>query len=147
MGNPPEIGTAGRGAVFNLAGQLDQRAVVWKRTKDVPSTPSFLVDEDTVFFVNDDGVAVCLDAGSGEVIWRQRLNGEFSASPIQMAGRLYFFSHDATTFVLRANRQFQELATNKLEGELRATPAVVGDTLFVRTKTHLYRIEDSRSTP
>ena len=95
-------------------------------------------------FVNDDGIAMCLDAKSGEVVWRERMGGDFSASPICAGGRVYFFNHDGVATVIEASRHYTELARNRLDGEVRASPAVSGEALILRTKTHLYRIERPR---
>ena len=48
-----------------------------------------------------------------------------------------------TTTVIAPGREFRELAVNQLDGELWASPAVTGDALLLRTKTHLYRIEQT----
>ncbi len=127
-------------------GERDEDVIRWRLSKGAPSTPSFLLVGEMVLFVNDDGVAMCLNAKTGAVVWRERLSGNYSASPIHASGRVYFFSHDAVTTVIEAGRRYAELAKNRLDGELRASPAVSGKSLFVRTKTHLYRIEDLDST-
>ena len=54
---------------------------------------------------------------------------------------MYFFNHDAVATVIEAGRHYAQLAKNRLDGEMRASPAVSGKALFLRTKTHLYRIE------
>ena len=69
------------------------------------------------------------------------MGGKYSASPIYADGRLYFFNEDGVSTVLRPGPKYQALATNKLDGELMATPAVAGKAFFIRTRTHLYRIE------
>jgi hypothetical protein len=48
------------------------------------------------------------------------------------------------TTVIATGREFQELAVNELEGEILASPAVAGNALFLRTDTHLYRIEEKQ---
>jgi outer membrane protein assembly factor BamB len=124
-------------------GEREEDAVVWRFSEGAPSTPSFLLIGGSVLFVNDDGVAVCLDAKSGEPVWRERLGGNFSASPICADGRVYFFDHDAVGTVIEAGRRYAQIARNRLDGEVRASPAVSGKALFLRTRTHLYRIEQS----
>jgi outer membrane protein assembly factor BamB len=126
-------------------GERDEDAIMWSLRKGAPSTPSFLLVGGTVLFVNDDGIAMCLGAKSGEVVWRERLAGNFSASPICADGRVYFFNHDAVATVIEASSHYTELARNRLDGEMRASPAVSGRALFLRTRTHLYRIEELHS--
>ena len=78
---------------------------------------------------------------TSDEIWSERLTGHFSASPLYAGGRLYFFSEDGPAYVAKADKTWQLLATNTLEDGLMASPAVAGNALILRTKTHLYRIE------
>jgi outer membrane protein assembly factor BamB len=91
---------------------------------------------------NDDGYAICLEAKTGNRVWRERLQGKHWASPIYGAGRIYFFSEKNLTSVIEPGRKFKVLAQNQLEERVMATPAVTGDALILRSKTHLYRLED-----
>ncbi|HYT61422.1 MAG TPA: PQQ-binding-like beta-propeller repeat protein, partial [Haliangiales bacterium] len=74
-------------------------------------------------------------------VWRERVGGNHSASPVSAEGRLYFFSEEGQTTVIDAGREFKVLAENKLDDGFMASPAVAGKAFFLRTKTHLYRIE------
>jgi outer membrane protein assembly factor BamB len=98
------------------------------------------VDGDEVYFVSDNGVATCLDAHTGEVHWTERLGGGFSASPVLAEGRLYFTNEDGTTYVLRAGKVYELLATNELGERALASPAVDDAALYLRTASHLWRI-------
>ena len=114
--------------------------VAWKMTRAAPTRPSPLVLGDLLFMVNDTGTAYCLDARTGEEIWKESLDGKFSASPVYAEGRIYFTSENGKVFVVAADRTFQLLETNKLEPGCLGTPAVVDGAIFIRTKSHLYRI-------
>ena len=114
--------------------------MAWKLTKAAPSRPSPVVAGDFLYLVNDTGTAYCLDAKTGKEKWKETLGGKFSASPVLAGGRLYFFAEDGKGFVLPVAPEFQTPAVSKLDGLVRASPAVAGDDLFVRTYTHLYRI-------
>jgi hypothetical protein len=91
--------------------------------------------------VADNGIATCLDAATGQEHWTERLGGMFSAAPVFAAGRVYLFSESGTTTVLAPGKEFRQLAANTLDGRIMATPAFAGDSLLLRTDTHLYRIE------
>jgi len=95
---------------------------------------------DELYVVNDGGIVTCLDAGSGTEIWRARITGNFSASPVYADGRIYFLSEEGLTVVIAPGRKFQALATNELDGETLASMAVAGGSFFIRSRTHLYRI-------
>jgi outer membrane protein assembly factor BamB len=101
-----------------------------------------LLTDGRLFFVSDGGVVSCLAADSGEELWRERIGGEHSASPLLAAGRLYFFDRTGQTTVIEPSDHLQVLARNELADGFMASPAVVGDALLLRTKTHLYRIEE-----
>ena len=70
------------------------------------------------------------------------MGGNHSASPLCAGGRIYFFSEDGKTTVIEAGRQFKKLAESKLDDGFMASPAASGQSLILRTRTHLYRIEE-----
>lgn len=126
------------------SGVVTDSHVVWKVARNVPNRPSPLLVGDLLFMIDQDGgVASCLDARTGEVLWRERLpgTGNHSSSPVHADGRIYFFNENGDGTVIAASREFKVLAENKLETGCMASPAVAGQALFLRTKTHLYRIE------
>ncbi|HEY5911054.1 MAG TPA: PQQ-binding-like beta-propeller repeat protein [Verrucomicrobiae bacterium] len=122
-------------------GDVTETHVAWKVVKDMPATASLLLVGDLLYMVNDQGFALCLEAGTGTVVWRERLKGKHSASPIYAADRIYFFSEKNLTTVITTGREFRVLAENQLDDRLMATPAVAGNAFILRSKTHLYRIE------
>lgn len=89
---------------------------------------------------NDTGVLSCLDARSGETIYQKRLGGRYSASPVAAEGRVYFTNEDGETFVLRAERQYELLATCSVGEPVLASPAIHGGCIFLRGKEHLLAI-------
>ena len=122
-------------------GDVTDSHILWTQKKNIPIKPSPILVDGLLFTVNDDGVAVCTDAKTGEAVWRKRLGGSFSASPILAEGRLYFFPQDGPATVIEAGRKFKQLAQNTLDAGFMASPAVVGKSMILRTKTHLYRVE------
>ena len=71
--------------------------------------------------------------------------GNYVASPLHAAGRLYFFSVRGKTTVMKAGPTPEVLATNLLEDGFMASPAMLGSSLVLRTKSHLYRIDAESS--
>ena len=123
-------------------GELSESNVVWKITKAVPNRPSLLLIDDLLYMVSSTGIASCVEADTGRVLWQEKLRGNFSASPVYADGRIYIFNQEAIATVLLPRRTYSVAAVNELDGEeLMASPAVSGNALFVRTKSHLYRIE------
>jgi outer membrane protein assembly factor BamB len=126
------------------AGDLTDSHVKWSLKRGVPKSPSVLLVEQAIFMVDDQGIATCVDALSGEVCWTQRLGGKFSASPLYANGRIYCQDEAGTTIVFEAAPDYQELARNTLaDGERTfASFAVVDNALLLRSEKHLYRIEE-----
>jgi outer membrane protein assembly factor BamB len=123
------------------SGDITAQGIAWKTDKTAPKRPSPLVVDDLLFTINDEGVAMCLQATTGELMWRKRIAGNYRASPIYAAGRIYFANLEGDVTVIAAGREFQQLAENHLEHGFQASPAVQGNALFLRTTARLYCIE------
>ena len=123
-------------------GDISRSHVVWKsKARNLPAKPSAVLVGDLLFCVNDNGIATCLEAKTGATVWQERIRGFFSASPLASPGRIYFFDQDGKTTVIAPRRKLRVLAANQLDAGFMASPAVSGKALILRTKTHLYRIE------
>jgi outer membrane protein assembly factor BamB len=128
-------------------GLITDTHVAWKASRAISNKPSLLLVDGLLYVINDTGIASCLEAKSGALIWQKRIGGEFSASPVYAGGKIWFFSEDGKTTVIRPGRVFEQLAESQLDEGFMASPAIAGQALFLRTKTHLYKIEkqvDSR---
>lgn len=123
-------------------GDVSKSKVAWRLDRGVSLTPSPLLVGDELYMVTDNGIATCVDAKTGEELWRARLGGNHSASPIYADGKIYFLSEEGESVVIAPGRQLKHLATNQLEGPTLASIAVSGGSLFIRSATHLYRISN-----
>lgn len=123
------------------AGDVTDTHVAWKTKKNAPHTPSPLLAGDELYIVSDSGMASCLDARTGQVHWQQRLGGNYSASPLLAGGKIYFQSEDGTGTVIKAGKQFEQLAKNVMGERTLASYAAADGALFLRTDKHLYRIQ------
>lgn len=121
-------------------GDVTQTHVVWKLAEGVPRKTSPVLMGTCLYFLQDDGKAACVDASTGKVLWQQRLAGQFAASPVTSAGRIYCFDQRGKTSVLAAGPSDKPLAVNQLDEGCFASPAAVDGALFLRGKDHLYRI-------
>lgn len=107
-------------------------SVAW-RNRDRAYCPSLIVVGDALYMVNDDGMAHCYDAVSGELRWKQRLGGNFRVSPIASGGNLFSTDMAGKTTVFKANpEKFELVAENTLGTEGFASPAVSRGELFLR---------------
>lgn len=127
-------------------GDVTGTHVLWRNGRGFPKMPSPVLVNDLIFMVNDSGIASCLEAATGKELWQERIGGEYAASVLYAEGRVYCFSQQGKATVLKASRTFEVLATNELADGFMASPAVDGKALILRTKTSLYRIEETAKT-
>jgi outer membrane protein assembly factor BamB len=126
---------------YDGSGDVSKSHVVWTKDGQLPSKTSMVIVQDHLYFIGDKGIGMCVDVVSGEEIWKERVGGAFSASPLSADGRIYFFDQEGKTTVIAPGEEYKKLAENKLDGGFMASPAVAGQALFLRTESHLYRIE------
>jgi outer membrane protein assembly factor BamB len=121
--------------------------VLWRTKQGVSHTSSPILVDDLIYMANDDGVIRSFDVKSGKLVWQKRAGSSYAASPIFADGHLYFCDRDGQSTVIKPGRKFESVATNTLDDGLMASPAVDGRALYLRTKTHLYRIEGPTAPP
>jgi outer membrane protein assembly factor BamB len=92
--------------------------------------------------LSDHGALNCIEIKTGIQVWREALRNSYIASPIHNGERIYLFSVSGKATIIRAGRAFEKLAENNLNAGFMASPAVAGNALILRTKTHLYWIEE-----
>lgn len=125
------------------SGDVTKSHVKWKTKKGVPKSPSIIVVGNELYMVDDRGIASCLDAISGKLHWQERFTGGFSASPTYADGAVYFQNETGETTVVNAGPEFQLIGKNQLgDGKQRtfASFGMVGNSILLRSETHLYRI-------
>jgi outer membrane protein assembly factor BamB len=126
-------------------GDVTDTAVVWKLKTRVGKYASPLLVDGLIYTAAEESFVTCLDATTGETVWTERVGGKYAASPIYADGRIYLFDQQGATTVIKPGRTLEVLATNTLASGFMASPAVSGKAFFLRTKTHLYRIESPTS--
>ena len=105
--------------------------ILWENRIKCYEQSMILVDE-TIYGLAEGGILYCWDAVTGKQLWRQRLEGPESASPLYVDGKLYFTNEKGKTWVIRPNRQaFELLAENQLEEEMFASIAVTNNNRLI----------------
>jgi outer membrane protein assembly factor BamB len=122
-------------------GSLAETAVAFRHGEATPDTCCPVVMNGLVFIISDNGIAQCIDAASGEARWKERLPGDYKASPLGAEGRVYFVNTSGLATVIAADgAAFTKLAENQLDDEILASPAIADGKLYLRGKSKLYCI-------
>jgi outer membrane protein assembly factor BamB len=124
------------------AGELSEKALAWKTERGAPYTGTPIMYNGLLYALTDNGILSAYEPKSGERIYQQRVasGSGFSASPVAAGGRLYLASEDGDVYVVKAGRTYELLATNPMGESLMATPAISGNTIFIRTLTSLVAV-------
>ncbi len=123
------------------SGVVTDTHLEWRVDKNVPKTPSMIVDEGLVYSVSDDGIMMCVEAQTGDVVYRKRVGGNYSSSLLLAGDYLYLTSEDGLTTVIRRGPEFEKVAENDLGERTLASLAALDQSLLIRTADALYRID------
>ncbi len=119
---------------------LVEPEVVYRVDKAIPYVPTSVACDRLLFLIADSGIATCLDAPTGKVIWRERIGGRYFGSPIRAGDRIYCIARDGKMVVLAASDKFQVLGRINLEESSNSTPAVADGVIYLRTASHLLAV-------
>lgn len=131
-------------------GDVTDTHVVWKATSGLPYVPSPLCYDGRIYLVKNGGLASCLDAATGRMLYQEeRLGalGDYYSSPVAAAGKICVASQPGVVVVYRAGDTLEILTRNALDEPILATPAIVEGRLYVRTKSQLYAFGSGGSSP
>ena len=122
----------------------DTEAILWRIDRDTPYVPSPLLFGDIVYYTkSNDAIITTVRASTGERIFGpQRIDGlrELYASPTAANGYVYLLGRAGGATVLRHGEEYEVVAQNVLDDGFDASPAIVGDSLYLRGRASLYRI-------
>lgn len=121
-------------------GTTTSEAIAWSNDREGTYIPTPILYRDVLYTLNINGILTAYDAKTGERIYRARVGGggSFSASPVAADGRLYIANEDGDVFVVKAGREYAEVAKNKVGEVIMATPAISDGLVIVRTLHHVY---------
>lgn len=130
--------------VAGASGDVTKTHVVWAQNKGIGSKPSPVLVAGRLFDVTDDGVLCRLDLKTGEQVWKHRVGGKFSASLVASGEYLVALDHDGKGYVFTIADEPELVAENVLPDGCNASPALLSDSLIVRTTSSLYRLKTAR---
>ncbi len=113
--------------------------IAYTLTRDVPYVPTPLAIDQLVFLLGDGGIASCMERKSGKILWRERLEGNYFASPVAIGKTVYVVSREGLVTTLNFDsRKMKILGKTKLNDLTHNTPAVANSSIFFRTYSKLF---------
>ena len=124
------------------SGDITRTNVIWKKRDELSRNHSLtpVIKDGLIYTVNTFNKLMCIDAASGEEVWSKHLLSNYDASPIYINGNIWFFSVKGEVLTIKEGRKYEVIASNKMESGIWATPAVLRNSIIVRTQNYLYRI-------
>jgi outer membrane protein assembly factor BamB len=126
-------------------GEVTDSHVAWEYDGGLPDVCSLLATGGLVWMLSTDGVATCLETGTGEVVWEHVLEMDFYSSPGLAGEAIYLFGRKGDVVVLGTGREYEELAIGHLGEECDTSPSFAGDRIYVRGRRHLFCFQESDS--
>jgi outer membrane protein assembly factor BamB len=123
-------------------GDITGTNVLWRKRDELSRNHSLtpVIKDGLIYTVNTRNILMCIDAKTGEEIWSTRLNSNYDASPIYVNGNIWFFSVKGEVLVIKAGRKYEVVASSQMDSGIWATPAILRNTVILRTQKYLYRI-------
>jgi outer membrane protein assembly factor BamB len=143
-----QCGTGGAGKRLIAVGPGDPETgtpaeIAYEIKGSLPYVCTPVAAGNLLFLWADRGIVTCVDAQTGQLVWRERVEGEYFGSPVRVGDRLYCMSREGEMVVLAAADQFKLLARFSLEEPTNSTPAVADGVMYVRTASHMMAIGGS----
>jgi outer membrane protein assembly factor BamB len=122
-------------------GDITESGLLWKNAKTLPNVPSPLLYRGVLYTLKEGGIFTSFDPSTGQVLKQGRLQGAlgtYSASPVAADGKIYLANEDGKTVVLKAGAQWEILHLGEFDAGIKATPAIAGGRIYLRTHNALY---------
>lgn len=114
--------------------------LLWRVATGAPYVSSLLFYRGLIYMATESGVVSAVDPADGTTVWKERLGGNFSASPVGADGNVYLLNEEGELFVIAAGRSFQLVEKSELGERTLASPAISGGKIFVRSDAHLFAL-------
>jgi outer membrane protein assembly factor BamB len=121
-------------------GDITKTNVLWKKQSEIYQLPTPVIKNGLIYTIDSKNILMCLNAATGEEVWSLRLKESFNASPVFANGNIYFCSIRGKTLIIKEGRKLEVVAQNQLDGQIWATPAILRNSILIRTDKYLVRI-------
>ena len=123
-------------------GDITATNVIWKKREELSRNQCLtpVIKDGLIYTVNTRNIMMCIDAATGKEVWSKHVTSNYDASPLFVNGNVWFFSVKGEVLVIKAGTEYEVAAQNQLESGIWATPAVLRNSIIIRTQKYLYRI-------
>ena len=120
-------------------GQISDSSIIWRVPEDIPEVPSPIFYRGRIYMIKDGGTFTCVNPETGKVLYKSRIGnpGSYLASPVATNGLIYVFGYNGRLKILKAGDEFKIVAEHNFKDNIGATSAIVGNTIYIRTKKTL----------
>jgi len=131
-------------SAIDISDHGSEPKILWQWDETLPDAASPLANEDFLILPTGFGVVSCLDVKTGKVLWEQEFDDGFYSSPILVNDRVYIIDLKGRMQIFKMDDEFERLGTSPIGEDAYATPAFVGDRIYIRGVTHLFCIEEQK---
>jgi outer membrane protein assembly factor BamB len=123
-------------------GDITSSNILWKRREELADNQMLtpVIREGLIYTISTKNNMYCVDASNGKDIWSQHMTSPFNASPLFADGNVWFFSSKGEALAIKAGKEFRIVARNQMDSGIWATPAILRNSVILRTQNYLYRI-------
>jgi len=124
------------------SGDITRTNILWKKTDELSRNQSLtpVIKDGLIYTINTRNILMCIDAATGEEVWSTHVRSNYEASPLYVNGNIWFFSVKGEVLAIKAGRKYEVAANNQMDSGIWATPAVLRNSVIIRTQEYLYRI-------
>lgn len=125
-------------------GDITKSNILWKKREGLSENQSLtpIIKDGLIYTINTKRTLMCIDAATGKEIWATHVTSNYNASPVYLNGNIFFFSAKGEVLVIKAGRKYEPLAKSQMDSGIWATPAVLRNSVILRTQKYLYRIAE-----
>jgi outer membrane protein assembly factor BamB len=128
-------------STIDISNHASQPKILWQWDEALPDAPSLVANDRFLIVPTGFGVVSCIDVKNGKMVWQHEFEEGFYSSPILANGRVYLCDSSGRMQIFRIDDEFELLGVSDVGEGVYATPAFVGDRIYVRGLTHLFCIE------
>jgi len=121
-------------------GDIAGKNILWRIKTPVLQLLTPVIKDGLIYTIDSENNLMCIDSETGKAVYTEKVKGKYNSSPVYAAGNIYFCSTKGNIMVISEGLKYVVIAVNELDGEIWATPAILRNSILIRTSKFLYRI-------